>query len=152
MPEPNDIKKLQALIPLSQIAMVNTINPAGEISSRPMRLQQCDSDGMLWFITDDQTYKVKELNKNEHVTVTFSDEEMYTFVTIQGHGELKKDPKKIKELWSNRMKQWFPKGPDDPHLMLIRMKIDTVEYWDSTGGKTLQTSSEQAVEYDEFQV
>ncbi len=116
MPETSDIRKLQQLITPIQIAMVNTVHASGQISSRPMGLQECDDEGNLWFITDERTTKVQELVENDHVTVTFSDEEMYTFVAVYGQGEIIKDSEKVNQFWSERMKRWFPEGPDDPHM------------------------------------
>ena len=33
---------------------------------------------------------------------------------------------------------WFPNGIDDPHLILIKSKIETAEYWDASNNKMLQ--------------
>ena len=42
---------------------------------------------------------------------------------------------KLKELWSPAVEAWFPDGPEDPNVTLL--KVDTIsgEYWDSPGGK-----------------
>lgn len=117
-----------------------------------MGLQECDADGNLWFITDERTAKVEELVENDHVTVTLSDEDRYTFVVVYGHGEVIKDTEKVNDLWIDRMQLWFPEGPDDPHIVLIRVQIVTVEYWDSQGGRTQEVPSEKTTDYDEFQV
>ena len=44
-------------------------------------------------------------------------------------------PEKLRELWNPAVEAWFPDGPEDPNVTLL--KVDTVsgEYWDSPGGK-----------------
>ena len=42
-----------------------------------------------------------------------------------------RDPKKVDELWSRRLRIWFPDGKKDPELALIRVRIDRAEVWDS---------------------
>ena len=38
---------------------------------------------------------------------------------------------KVKELWSESLRTWFPKGADDPDIALLRVTVDAAEYWDS---------------------
>ena len=30
---------------------------------------------------------------------------------------------------------WFPQGPDDDSVVLIKVQADSAEYWDSPGGR-----------------
>jgi general stress protein 26 len=30
---------------------------------------------------------------------------------------------------------WFPDGPDDPDVGILKFSADSAEYWDSPGGK-----------------
>ena len=41
------------------------------------------------------------------------------------------DAARIAELWSGRLKAWFPDGKKDPDLALLRVRVDRAEYWDS---------------------
>jgi hypothetical protein len=40
-------------------------------------------------------------------------------------------PAKAKELWDPNYQTWFPAGPTDPHLALIRVRVERAEYWDA---------------------
>jgi general stress protein 26 len=35
----------------------------------------------------------------------------------------------MRELWNTAVQAWFPDGPDDPHLCLLRVDLDEAEYW-----------------------
>ena len=49
-----------------------------------------------------------------------------------------KDRAKAEELWNPMVKAWFPGGLDDPHLALIKVTIQSAEYWDSDASKMRQ--------------
>jgi len=41
-----------------------------------------------------------------------------------------RDAARARELWSPAAKAYFPRGPEDPNLVLIRVEVDQAEYWD----------------------
>ena len=43
-----------------------------------------------------------------------------------------------RELWTPAARSWFPKGVEDPHLTLIRVRIQSAEYWDAGSSKMKQ--------------
>ena len=50
--------------------------------------------------------------------------------------ELVHDKEKMRALWSPWLKPWFPKGLDDPDLVLLKVSILAVEYWDAPDSAT----------------
>jgi len=42
-----------------------------------------------------------------------------------------RDKASIDSHWSESMRTWFPKGKDDPEVALLKVDIDTAEYWDA---------------------
>jgi general stress protein 26 len=65
------------------------------------------------------------------VNVSFADPDKQHYVSASGIAELVDDPAKAKELWHDAYKTWFPKGLDDPDLVLLKVKVEKAEYWDS---------------------
>jgi hypothetical protein len=49
-----------------------------------------------------------------------------------------RDKAKAKELWNPLLKAWFPQGLDEPDLVLLNVKVEKAEYWDSPSGKMVQ--------------
>ena len=88
-------------------------------------------DGDLWFVTRSTAPKTEEIRENQHVNVAYADPDDGRFVSISGLASLVRDPKKVDELWSRRLRIWFPDGKKDPELALIRVRIDRAEVWDS---------------------
>ena len=46
-----------------------------------------------------------------------------------------KDRAKMEELWSPMVKAWFPKGIEDPNIVLMKVHVEKAEYWDAPSSK-----------------
>jgi general stress protein 26 len=68
------------------------------------------------------------------VNVSFSDPDKQHYVSVSGRAECLSDPAKTKELWHEAYRTWFPKGLNDPDLLLMKVKVERAEYWDSPNG------------------
>ena len=55
-------------------------------------------------------------------------------VPLKGVAEIIKDRQKMEELWQPGLVVWFPEKLDTPHITLIKVKVKTAEYWDSSSG------------------
>src|SRR5690242_20494485 len=108
------VEKLAKLIKGIKIAMLTTTCDDGTMRSRPMATQRTPFDGELWFFTDDESPKVAEIRKDQHVNVSYADADSNTYVSVSGRAMLVKDRAKAKELWNPLYKAWFPEGLDDP--------------------------------------
>jgi general stress protein 26 len=67
------------------------------------------------------------------VGLAYSDIDNAVYVTVAGTGAVVDDRAKIKELWREDFRGFFPKGPEEPNLTLIRVDIESGEYWDTPG-------------------
>jgi general stress protein 26 len=56
-------------------------------------------------------------------------------VSLTGHAVLIDDLEKKRELWNPVVGAWFPGGPEDPDVVLLRVEAASAEYWDSPGGR-----------------
>lgn len=105
----------------------------GELRSRPMTtLDNEYEEGALWFMTGRYTEKAEELEDDARVNLAFSEPNHNRYVSIAGTARLVRDHAKQHELWNDFAKMWF-EGPDDPNIILLRVDIDGVEYWDGPG-------------------
>jgi len=127
----NPTEKLAELIKGIRIAMVTTYDQNGELNTRPMYAQQTDADGSLWFATSKSSTLVEEIRDRSRIFVTFAQPDDQRFIVVRGEGYLRHDRTKIDELWNPAMKAWFPAGPSDPDIALIRVVAHEAEYWDS---------------------
>lgn len=121
------IKKVQELIKGIDIAMLTTVSAEGLVS-RPMKTQDIEFDGELWFLTKKDTGKFHELLRNHQVNVAYAGK---SFVSIRGEAELVESTEKIKEFWNPFYEELLETTYDDPNLVLIKVTAETAEYWDS---------------------
>ena len=125
------VAKLAKLIKGIKFAMLTTACDDGTLRSRPMATQRRPFDGELWFFTDDESPKVSEIRKDQHVNVSYADPDSNTYVSVSGRATLVKDKARAKELWNPFYRAWFPDGLDDPRLGLLRVTVEQAEYWDA---------------------
>jgi general stress protein 26 len=120
---------LHELIMGIRIAMLTTEGSDGELYSRPMYVQQVEAGGDLWFATSQSSSLALQVRDEGRVLATFSGSNGY--VVVRGMGRITRDREKVRELWNPAMKAWFPDGPDDPDIALIRVEAERADYWDT---------------------
>ncbi|MDB5512274.1 MAG: pyridoxamine 5-phosphate oxidase [Enterovirga sp.] len=130
--------KLYKMIEGVKVAMMTTVEPDGTLHSRPMWNHSSDESGDLWFFTRARTPKVGELQRESEVNLAYSDPSGQDYVSVSGKAEIVRDKAKVKELWSEGLRTWFPNGPDDPDIALIRVHPSGGEYWDGPSRTVLQ--------------
>ena len=130
-------KKVFELIGDAGVAMMATRTPDGGMHSRPMVAQQKEFDGDLWFFSWADSRKIQELKREPRVLLDYSEPKNQNYVSISGRAEVMRDTAKAKELWSEPLRTWFPEGPDDPNLTLIKVNVESAEHWDSPSSTML---------------
>ena len=128
-PHQQGFAKLVAIIEALDVGMFTTEDQGGHLRSRPKATQRAE-DGVLWFFTAKDTPKVEEVEQDAEVNVSYADPNNQVYVSVSGLAQTFRDPAKVRELWSGGAQRWFPGGPDDPRLMLIKVEIAAAEYWD----------------------
>ena len=131
------IEKLNLLIKDIKIAMLTTLDK-GVLRSRPMATQETDFDGELWFFTSRQTHKAEEIEKDNRVNVSYAEPDDNRYVSMSGTAELVDDRAKIEEFWRPGYLAWFPKGLEDPNLILLKVSVEQAEYWDATSSSLVE--------------
>ena len=99
---------------------------------RPMALAHVEPSCDLWFITGADTEKANEIQANPRVHVV-AQHERDTFISLPGTARLLHDDAKIRELWNEPYRVWFPQGPEDPNIRLIHVEAESGEFWDNAG-------------------
>jgi general stress protein 26 len=145
VPIEREARRLRKLIKGARIAMLTTVAADGRLRSRPMAALKRSFDGDIWFVTRASAPKTEEIRDNQHVNVAFSEEDGDRFASISGLASLVRDAAKVQEVWSRRLKAWFPGGKKDPDLALIRVRIDRAEVWDPKKGEMVHLEGLGAV-------
>ncbi len=133
MPETNNgVAKVAELAKDIRIGMLTTIDEHGHFVSRPMAQQEVEFDGNLWFFSSRDARKVTHIRDNPTVSVTLSSRD--NWISLSGTAEIVEDAAKADELWNSFIEAWFPQGPHDDSVVLVKFTSDTAEYWDTPGG------------------
>lgn len=128
----NEITKVAELAAGIHIGMMTTVDEDGTLIARPMAQQEVEFDGDLWFFAERNSRKVAHLKRNPHVAVTLSSNS--TWLSLDGTGHVIDDAAKAKELWNAGVEAWFPQGPEHPSIVLIKVEVETAQYWNTPGG------------------
>lgn len=130
MESATDLALFKQILAPFRYGMLTTHAPGGGFASRPLQSMQIDDDGSIWFFTSRESQKVRELRENAKVNLCYADIHGKVFVSIVGNAELIVDPEKARSLWELTQTIFFPGGPDDPSLVLIRIVPHSVRTWD----------------------
>jgi general stress protein 26 len=130
---PGDFAKLGQLIRDIRVALLTTIDRDGHFHTRPVQTLQVDADHALWFFTDWSSPKVNELQHDVRVSLGYADPAKNVYCAVSGPGNLFRDVQKAKQLWSIEQRAYYPDGPEDERLALLRVQIERAEYWIAPG-------------------
>lgn len=121
-----------------RFAMLTTIDDHGHLISRPMTNQEMDDEGNLWFYTSTNTDLWMNIAANPQVNLSFAEPEDHVYVSVSGRAERVVERDLIKAKWNAAVQAWYPNGPNDPHVVMIRVVSDTAEYWDASSSSMVQ--------------
>jgi general stress protein 26 len=126
-------RKVAELIKGERFGFLTTITMDGRLTSRPMTLQEVEFDGDLWFFAERDSHPVQHIAASPEVNVGVGSGG--TWVSLTGDAVVVEDIAKKRELWNSAVGAWFPQGPDDDSVVLIKVEADSAEYWDTPGGR-----------------
>src|SRR4051812_2689348 len=88
------------------LCMMNTIGARGAINSRPMsNNRDVRYDGNSYFFSNMDTHKVKDLQNNPTVSLTFNGKKGL-FIQVSGKAKLVKSRAVMEEHWVDSLDQW----------------------------------------------
>ncbi|WP_018662635.1 pyridoxamine 5'-phosphate oxidase family protein [Heyndrickxia acidiproducens] len=122
-----ELEKLRSLIKGIDTAMLTTMTDEGLVS-RPMKTQEVEFDGDLWFFTKKDTDKFHEVLQNQEVNVAYAGK---SYVSVRGKAEIVESLDKKKELWNAAYEKLLKTSYDDPNVVLLKVEVESAEYWES---------------------
>lgn len=141
----NEVDKKQKLIEImKKLDTVMLVSDAadGSMHGRPMAIADVEPSGDLWFVTSRSSGKTGELKANSNAVATAQSSNLYA--SMSGRVDIVDDRRKVHELWKEIWKVWFPKGKDDPEIVLLRLRPTAGEYWDNAGTEGIRYLFEAA--------
>ena len=134
--------KVAELLRSQRFGMLTTTDSDGTLMSRPMAMQEVEFDGDLWFFAARDSRKIAQLSAHPQVNVAVGSSDSWisltgtgVWISLTGTGVVVTDVAKKRELWNSVVEAWFPDGPDDDGVVLLKVAAESAEYWDSPGGR-----------------
>lgn len=123
-------------------AMLVSMSGEHGLRARPMRILARHQEALddLWFVSELDSTKVKELAREPRVAVVLGDHNR--FISISGRARVVIDREKVDAMWTENWKLWFPEGTDKGDVALIQVVPEFAEYWDHASFKTVRVAFE----------
>jgi general stress protein 26 len=110
---------------------------AGGLRARPLQPRPDRDAGLIWFVTDVRGAKDDEIATDAHVCLVFIDAAAKAYLSLSGQAAVKRDPARAAEIWRDTDNVWWPDGPDDRHVRVIRFAPALAELWDGPASKAV---------------
>lgn len=113
-----------------EVAMMTTRRNDGHMQSRAMATQKRAAGADLWFVTLEDTPKLRDFSNDPHVNLAYYKDRTREWVSVSGIATVTRDRAKIHELYAEDWRAWFPKGDDprhgtkdDPRMVLVGVNV-----------------------------
>lgn len=101
--------------------------------ARPMAAYVRRDEHAIYFLTNAESAKAHQTERDHDVTLAFADKGHNDYLTISGPARVSNDRDKIRDLFNVFAKAWW-KDADDPDIRLITVTPEEAEYWEGPGG------------------
>lgn len=128
------IAAIKRILQEVRLALLTTQSPNGELHSRPLISHDAEFAGDLWFFMEHDSAHVCEIARTPRVNVGYLNHNCY--ISLAGVARLVEDAARKRELWREALRAWFAAGPDSPDLALIKVEVESGQWWENPyGGK-----------------
>jgi len=130
-----ELEKLYSHIDEIEVAMMTTRRSDGHLQSRAMATQKRAAGADLWFVTLDGSHKLRDLEADPHVNLSYYKDRTREWVSVSGVASASRDRAKIHELYEPDWKIWFAEEgdprhgtKDDPRMVLIGVDVHAAAF------------------------
>ena len=127
------LKHLAEIMKAQDFCMMLTADGRGTHHSRPMsNNRDVDYDGTTWFFTYEDSNKVRQIEGDAKVTLTYQGKD-FLFVSCYGHAGIIRQKSMMADHWMDSLSQWFPQGLETPGICMVKVVASQVQVWDKDG-------------------
>ncbi len=131
------VDNINDIIDEFRTAMLVSTDLGSGLHARPMAIARHDSDtGLMYFSTSFLTGKVEEIEHNPQVNISMQSSSQ--FVSLSGQASVINNRGLIEEMYNAFWKVWYPEGPQQQDIRLIKFDPDHGEYREMSGLKGLK--------------
>jgi general stress protein 26 len=101
--------------------------------SQPMHPYIDREQGLIWFLTSDDTELVSDVGGGGKAHYTLIGKKDDYYACMRGRIERVHDEQKIDEVWNAVAAAWFEGGRDNPHITLLCLRLEDAAIWSTSG-------------------
>ena len=132
------VKAAREMISGIQYCVLITLDDKGNAQARTMDPFLPDSNMIVWFGTNMNSRKVKEIENNTNATVYYQAENGAGYVTLKGNAYVVVDPDLKQKYWKPQWKAFYPESKENYALIkFIPFHLEVVSYKHNIIGDTL---------------
>jgi len=113
----------------SSVGMLTTCFEGG-LRARPLDARPDRSAGVIFFVIDVRGLKDNEVKARSEVCFTVIDAEQRAYLSITGHATTLYDEALLRKVWKRSDDVWWPGGPQDENVRVLRLEPRTADLWD----------------------
>lgn len=117
----------------ADLVMLTTALPDGKLLSHPLSIQGVTDDAEVWFFVGLHGGQADALRSGPQVNLSIS--QAGSWLSVAGRAEFVEDRAQVEQLWTEQAAAYFPGGPHDPDLGLLRVSGESAQFWGLPGGK-----------------
>ena len=129
MAQQDQLHRIWDIIETVGVGMLTT-RFTGGLRSRPIEPRPERIAGIIWFLTDARSGKDREIENAPDVCLTVIDPHDKAYLSITGRAQVLHDPETAAAVWRSTDKVWWPDGPGDANLRVLRLEPRIAELWD----------------------
>lgn len=129
MVQQNCLSRVWDIIEKAGVGMLATRFDGG-LRARPLEPRPDRDEGVIYFVTDVRGHKDDEIEAAPEVAFIIVDHEDKAYLSISGRAEVTRDDDKAAAVWKKTDDVWWPDGPLDPNVRVLRLIPETAELWD----------------------
>ncbi|MET0314418.1 MAG: pyridoxamine 5'-phosphate oxidase family protein [Hansschlegelia sp.] len=107
-----------------------TSKAGSALRARPMHAMPDVEAGEIVFFADARAHKDDEIAADPDVCLAFAKPNANEYVSLSGTAVVSNDRAEIRTRFNETTKTWFPDGPEDPNIRLLKVTPHEGEYWD----------------------
>jgi general stress protein 26 len=92
---------------------------------------------LIRFLTDRRSGKDREILAAPEVGLAFIDANAKAYLSVTGRAELVRDRSEVQGIWKGTDTVWWPGGPDDPNVLVLRVTPTIAELWDGPSSRAV---------------
>ena len=123
------ISRVWDIIEQAGVGMLTTRFGDG-LRARPLEPRPEREEGVICFVVDLRGGKDDEIERAPEVCLVLIDQKDKAYLSVSGRAAVTQDEAKARAIWKKTDNVWWPDGPGDPSVRVLRLVPERAELWD----------------------